>query len=66
MYASMGVGGVFGCIFAGLITQYTHPKWAFFSYSFFGIITSIYACRLTPESEKDKVKEDGESVISSS
>jgi len=66
MYLSTGFGGVCGCIFAGLMTQYYHPKWCFFYYSFFGLIVSIAACRLTKESEMDKVVGDIDSVISTS
>lgn len=66
MFLATGIGGVIGCIFAGLVTQYSHPKWCFFSYAFLGIIVSLFACRLTPESERDQVVEDGESGISSS
>ena len=66
MFLSTGIGGIIGCIFAGLVTEYSHPKWCFFSYAFMGIFVSIYACRLTQESERDKVVEDGESAISSS
>lgn len=66
MYLSTGLGGVTGCIFAGLMTEYHHPKWCFFWYSFFGIIVSITACRLTSESERDKVAGEPASEISSS
>lgn len=66
MYLSTGFGGVVGCIFAGLMTQYFHPKWCFFWYSFIGIIVSIAACRLTKESEKDKVAGEIDSVASTS
>jgi len=55
MYLSTGSGGVFGCIFAGLMTQNYHPKWCFFWYSWMGLIVSISACFLTKESELDRV-----------
>lgn len=66
MYLSTGVGGVIGCIFAGLVTEFSHPKWCFFTYSFMGIFTSIYACRLTKESELDKVAGEAATEASSS
>jgi len=66
MYLSTGFGGVAGCIFGGLMTQYSHPKWVFFFYSFFGIFVSVFACRLTAESELDKVVDDGKSYASTS
>lgn len=66
LYLSTGTGGVIGCIFAGLMTQYYHPKWCFFYYSFFGIVVTIFACRLTKESERDKVIGDVDTVASSS
>ena len=69
MYLGMGVGGVIGCIFGGLMTQYHHPKWCFFWYSWMGIIVSIFACFLTKESELDRVSihdEASDSDISTS
>ena len=58
MYLSTGSGGVIGCIFAGVMTEYYHPKWCFFYYAFMGLFVSIFACRLTKESERDKVVND--------
>jgi ABC-type Co2+ transport system permease subunit len=58
MYLSTGTGGVIGCIFAGVMTEYYHPKWCFFYYAFMGLFVSIFACRLTKESERDKVVND--------
>ena len=58
MYLSTGAGGIFGCIFGGLMTQYHHPKWCFFWYSFMGLIVSLAACFLTKKSEDDKVWTD--------
>jgi MFS family permease len=55
MYLSTGTGGIFGCIAGGLITEYWHPKWVFFWYSFFGLILAFTATKLTMESERDKV-----------
>ena len=66
MYLATGVGGVIGCIFAGLVTEYSHPKWVFFYYSFVGVIVTICACQLTKESEKDQKKEILDSDISTS
>lgn len=34
----MSVGGLVGSLLGGLITQYIHPKWAFFIFSFSGFI----------------------------
>ena len=64
MYLATGVGGVIGCIFSGLMTQYFHPKWSWFWYSFVGILITVFACRLTKESERDKVVDEGVSEIS--
>lgn len=66
MYISTGIGGITGCIFAGLMTEYFHPKWCFFYYSFFGIVVSVTACRLTKASEMDKVVGDATTEVSSS
>ena len=40
------------------MTQYHHPKWCFFWYSFMGLIVSLAACFLTKKSEDDKVWTD--------
>lgn len=58
MYLSTGTGGIIGCIFGGLMTQYYHPKWCFFWYSFMGLIVSLSACFLTARSEDDRVGND--------
>jgi MFS-type transporter involved in bile tolerance (Atg22 family) len=50
---STGTGGALGCIIAGVMTEYLHPKWSFYLYSFFGVIISFAACFLTKKSEKD-------------
>jgi len=55
---SSGTGGVIGCIYGGLMTNYYHPKWCFFTYSWLGIIVTIFAIFLTKESEKDRVSND--------
>ena len=56
MFLCWGIGGAVGCIYAGLITEYFHPKWCFFTYSFLGIIVSAFACCLTKRSEQDRVR----------
>jgi len=35
------------------MTEYFHPKWSFYLYSFFGVVISFAACFLTKKSEKD-------------
>ena len=40
------------------MTQYHHPKWCFFWYSFMGLIVSLAACFLTPLSEDDRIASD--------
>jgi len=59
MYISTGTGGVIGCIYGGLMTQYFHPKWCFLTYSFSGLAVTIAAFFLTEESELDRVEADG-------
>jgi len=67
MYLSTGTGGAAGCIIAGVMTEYTHPKWSFYLYSFVGILISFCACFLTKKSEKDaKVPRATDSEISTS
>jgi len=66
MYISVGMGGVVGCIFAGLTTEHFHPKWIFFYYSFFGIIIAVFACQLTKESESDRNVDEVDSYVSTS
>ena len=65
MYLSTGTGGVIGCIFAGAMTQYYSPKWCFFWYSFMGLFVTIFACRLTMESETNAVEEASSDISSS-
>jgi hypothetical protein len=51
------------------MTQYSHPKWVFFTYSWFGLVVTIAALFLTKESEKDTViihGEDSQTEISTS
>jgi hypothetical protein len=35
------------------MTEYLHPKWSFYLYSFAGVVISFAACFLTKQSEKD-------------
>ena len=66
MWLTVGVGGAFGCVIGGAMTEYTHPKWSFYLYSFFGIIISFAACFLTKDSERDaKVRRPTDSEASS-
>ena len=67
MYISTGVGGALGCIYGGLMTQYSTPLWCWFYYSFFGLIIVVFAILLSAEAEKDVAEEAlGESDISTS
>ena len=62
-----GVTGTgLGCIYAGLMTQYSTPLWALFGYSFFGIITSVFACLLNKKAELDEAESQNDSDISTS
>ena len=47
LYLSTGFGGIVGCIYGGLMTEFFHPKWVWFYYSFFGIVVAIFAFFLT-------------------
>ena len=47
-----GIGGVFGCIFAGIMTEYYHPKWCLFYYSFMGLTLFIFSLFLTKKVEE--------------
>lgn len=53
MYVFTALGGATGCVFGGLMTQYYHPKWCFFWYSFFGLLIIVFALFLTKDSEED-------------
>lgn len=53
MYVLTAMGGATGCIFGGLMTEFYHPKWCFFWYSFFGLGIIVFALFLTKESETD-------------
>ena len=66
MYISTGFGGALGCIYGGLMTQYSTPLWCWFYYSFFGLVVTLFAFLLSPEAEKDAELLLGESDISTS
>jgi hypothetical protein len=53
MYISTASGGAVGCIYGGLMTQYSSPKWCWFYYSFFGLIEVLFALFLTRKSEEE-------------
>jgi MFS family permease len=59
-------GSAIGCIYAGLMTQYVTPLWALFGYSFFGLITAIFACLLNKNAELDQAESPNDSDISTS
>ena len=59
-----GAGGIFGCIFGGLMTTYYHPKWCFFWYSFMGLIVVIFACFLTKAVEENNVNDGQDEEVS--
>jgi MFS family permease len=48
-WCSMGVGGVFGSLVAGYMTEYYHPKWSFLIYSFYGIVVATLGMLLDIE-----------------
>ena len=48
-----GIGGITGCIVGGIITEYYEPHWAFFWYSWMGLVSMIFAIFLSKEVEKD-------------
>jgi len=60
MYISVGIGGVIGCLYGGFITEHSHPKWVFFTYSWFGLMVTIAALFLNQEAEKDVLIIHGE------
>jgi len=47
-----GIGGIFGCMIGGIITQNWHPRYAFLAYSFFGLVVAFNGSYLTRESEE--------------
>lgn len=50
----MGVGGIFGSIFGGYLTEYFHPKWSFFAYSLFGLVVMILGFFQIDKNGKDE------------
>lgn len=47
-----GIGGILGSMIGGIITQYWHPRYAFLTYSFFGLIVALNGSYLTRECEE--------------
>ena len=47
-----GFGGVIGGIIGGVVTQYSHPKWVFFGYSFVGLVISFMGYHMNAEAER--------------
>jgi MFS-type transporter involved in bile tolerance (Atg22 family) len=54
-WLATGVGGIFGCLMGGIMTQYFHPRYSFLAYSFFGLFVAFNGLYLTKESEEDHV-----------
>lgn len=52
-WLATGIGGLMGSVLGGVVTQYFHPKYGFFGYSFFGLVVSFNGLYLTKESEED-------------
>ena len=51
----MGVGGIFGSLLGGYLTEYLHPKWTFLLYSIYGMIVMILGIRLDSKLEQDEL-----------
>lgn len=66
LYLSSGVGGALGCVYGGLMTEYSTPLWLWFGYSFFGLVVSLFACFLNKEAEADADVAEEASDISTS
>jgi hypothetical protein len=47
-----GIGGVIGCIFAGIMTEFYHPKWCMFWYSFVCLGLFIFSLFLSKNIEE--------------
>ena len=52
-WMATGIGGILGSFFGGYMTQYYHPRYSFFSYSFMVIIVAVIGAQLNPDSEID-------------
>lgn len=63
MFISYGMGGAIATILAGIVTEYSHPKWGFLVYSLMGLVVSFFAFRLTLESEKETMEEEEGNLI---
>lgn len=53
-----GIGGLFGSLIAGIVTQYYHPKYGFLMYSVMGLAVSFSGMWLTRASEEIDVEEN--------
>ena len=53
-----GIGGIVGSMIGGVITQYWHPRYAFLSYSFFGLIVAFNGSYLTKDCEEGVEQEE--------
>lgn len=61
-WLATGFGGLIGSFVAGIITQYYHPKYGFFLYSFFGLIVAFNGFFLTKQSEEEEEEDQRLSV----
>lgn len=66
LYLSSSFGGVIGCIYGGLMTEYVSPTWCWFGYAFYGLIIVGFACALNKKAEEDGGEEALDSDISTS
>lgn len=53
-----GVGGVFGSLLGGVLTQYTHPKWSFLAFSVSGLALVCAGAYLSEEAEREQIDLD--------
>ena len=58
-WGAMGAGGMFGSLIGAYVTEYSHPKYSFLTYSIFGLIVMILGLNLDSSAQEDPEAKKG-------